>query len=118
MNCLLPEEDSMFSSSYEWPKNLVINFGYMRGIESGISLVRPTYNGITFASDFNGQIVNQMDFGETVDDGLGIMYADVPTQGVKTLYPYIGDVFGWMCVLGLVVLVLISITDRGHKKHT
>lgn len=102
--------DIMFSSSYEWPKNLVINFGYMRGIENGFSLVRPTYNGITFASDFNGRILNQMAFGDTVDDGIGIMYADVPTKGVRTLYPYIGDIFGWMCVLGFVVLVVISIS--------
>jgi apolipoprotein N-acyltransferase len=104
--------DIMFSSSYEWPQNLVINFGYMRGIENGFSLVRPTYNGITFVSDFNGKILNQMAFD---DAGGGIMYADVPTKGVKTLYPHIGDVFGWVCVAGFMGIVMGSLFMRKSK---
>jgi apolipoprotein N-acyltransferase len=104
--------DIMFSSSYEWPKNLVINFGYMRGIENGFSLVRPTYNGISFASDFNGKILNQMDFEDTEDN---IMYADVPTKGVKTLYPHIGDIFGWICVVGFLGLIVVSLIHRKKK---
>ncbi|MBD3307489.1 hypothetical protein GF339_13755 [candidate division KSB3 bacterium] len=107
--------DIMLSSSYEWPQNLVINFGYMRGIESGFSLVRPTYNGITFASDFNGRILNQMAFGDTVDDGVGIMYAEVPTQGVSTLYPHIGDIFGWICVVGFVGFIGVSLIQRNKN---
>jgi apolipoprotein N-acyltransferase len=54
--------DIMISPAYEWPGNLVINFSYMRGIENGFSLVRSTYNGITFASDFNGRVLNTMAF--------------------------------------------------------
>jgi len=104
--------DIMLSPAYEWPKNLVINYGYMRAIENGFSLVRPTYNGITFAVDFNGNILNQMDFDETED---GIMYADVPTKGVRTLYPHIGDIFGWICVLGLLGLIVFSIINRKKK---
>lgn len=105
--------DIMFSSSYEWPQNLVINFGYMRGIENGFSLVRPTYNGLTFVSDFNGRILKQMAFD---DAGDGIMYADVPTQGVRTLYPHIGDAFGWMCVAGFLGIVVVSLFMRKPKK--
>jgi len=107
--------DIMISPAYQWPKDLVINYGYMRAIENGFSLVRATYNGITFAADFNGNILNQMDFDETED---GIMYANVPTKGVRTLYPHIGDIFGWICVLGLVALIVMSIIEsRIHKKH-
>jgi apolipoprotein N-acyltransferase len=103
----------MISPAYEWPTNLVINFGYMRAIENGFSLVRPTYNGITFVADFNGNILNQMEFDKAED---GIMYADVPTKGVKTLYPYIGNVFGWLCVVGFLGLTLLTIVLSIRKR--
>jgi len=78
----------------------------MRGIENGFSVVRPTYNGISFASDFNGNVLATMEFDK---NETGIMYADVPTKGVRTLYPHIGDIFGWLCVVGFLGLILLSI---------
>ena len=105
--------DIMISPAYEWPTNLVINYGYMRAIENGFSLIRPTYNGISFAMDFNGNILSQMPFDEAGD---GIMYADVPTKGVKTLYPQIGNIFGWLCVVGLLGLIPTTIVLRIKQK--
>jgi apolipoprotein N-acyltransferase len=56
-----------------------------------------------------------MDSDETAD---GIMYADIPTRGIKTLYTTIGDVLGWLCVLGFGALIVMSIIEsRVHKKH-
>jgi apolipoprotein N-acyltransferase len=107
--------DIMISPAYEWPVNLVINYGYMRGIENGFSVVRATYNGISFASDFNGNVLATMDFDPA--EG-GIMYADVPTKGVKTLYPDIGDIFGWLCVVGALGLILLTIVLSVRKKRT
>ena len=104
----------MISPAYEWPVNLVINFGYMRAIENGYSLVRPTYNGISFASDFNGNVLATMDFDEKET---GIVYADVPTKGVKTLYPHIGDVFGWLCVVGALGLIILTIVLSVRRKR-
>jgi apolipoprotein N-acyltransferase len=106
--------DIMISPAHEWPVNLVINYGYMRGIENGFSVVRPTYNGITFASDFNGNVLAKMDFNPK--EG-GIMYADVPTKGVGTLYPHIGDVFGWLCVAGTLGLILLTIVLSFIRKR-
>ena len=98
--------DIMLSSAYEWPKGLVVHSVYMRGIEYGFSLVRPTYNGISIAQDFNGRILSQMDSDATDD---GILYADIPTQGVNTLYTEVGDLLGWGSVLGFLALVLLSV---------
>jgi apolipoprotein N-acyltransferase len=106
--------DIMISPAHEWPVNLVINYGYMRGIENGFSVVRPTYNGISFASDFNGNVLATMDFDPAES---GIMYADVPTKGVKTLYPHIGDVFGWLCVVGALGLILLTIVLTTRRKR-
>jgi apolipoprotein N-acyltransferase len=107
--------DIMLSPAYEWPKGLVIHSVYMRGIEYGFSLVRPTYNGITIAQDSNGRILAQMDSDET-DDGL--LYANVPTRGVNTLYSQVGDVLAWICVLGFLGLIVLSIVvSIGRKKR-
>jgi apolipoprotein N-acyltransferase len=105
--------DIMLSPSYEWPKGLVINSVYMRTIENGFSLVRPTQEGITVAVDFNGNILNQMD---SADPGDGIMYADVPTQGVSTIYSNIGDLLGWICVVGFLGFLPLSIILRNKQK--
>jgi hypothetical protein len=53
------------------------------------------------------------------DPGDGIMYAELPMQGVNTLYTQIGDVLGWICVVGLVGLVSLNIFLRFKlKKET
>ena len=106
--------DIILSPSYDWPKSTSPSYA-LRAIENGFSFIRPTYNGISFAEDYNGKILAQMDSDKTEN---GIMYADVPTKGVKTIYSIIGDLLGWLCVLGLGVFVVMSvIKDRVNKKH-
>jgi len=100
--------DIMFSSAYEWPKSWLPS-NIHKAIENGFSLVRPTYNGITHAQDYNGNILNQMDFDET---DTGIMYADIPTKGVKTLYPRVGKLIGWLSALGLLILIVFALKNR------
>jgi apolipoprotein N-acyltransferase len=100
--------DIMFSSSYEWPKTWLPN-NLQTPIVNGFSFVRPTYNGVTHIQDYNGKILNQMHFEETET---GIMYADVPTKGVKTLYSYVGKLIGWLSALGLLGLIVLAIKKR------
>lgn len=102
--------DIMLSPSWMAEKDLVVHSAYMRTIESGFSVLRPTYHGITFAADYNGKIFNQMDSDEPTNGG--IMYVDLPTQGVDTLYAQIGDIFGWICVCGLLGLIPFNIVLR------
>jgi apolipoprotein N-acyltransferase len=47
----------------------------------------------------------------------GIMYADVPIKGDKTIYATVGDLLGWLCVFGLLGLVLLSIVLSIRKKR-
>ena len=107
------EVDIMLNPSLDYPKSKGQQ-NSLRAIENGFSLVRPVYNGYSYAIDYNGKISAHMDSDETET---GIMYADVPTKGVKTLYSIIGDLLGWLCVLGLGVFVVMSIIGRVHKKH-
>ncbi|UCE51806.1 MAG: carbon-nitrogen hydrolase family protein [Desulfobacterales bacterium] len=106
--------DIMLSPSWMAEKDLVVHSAYMRTIESGFSVVRPTYHGITFAADYNGKILDQMDSDEPINGG--IMYADLPTQGINTLYTQIEDILGWICVVGLLGLIPLSIVLRIKQK--
>ena len=100
--------DIMLGPSYDFPKSIGPGY-WLRTIENGLSFVRSTYNGITFAADYNGNILAQMDSDETAD---GIMYVDVPTKGIRTLYPIVGDSLGWICVVGLISLIVLAIRNR------
>lgn len=105
--------DIMLSPSYDWPKSPVPWY-LLSTLENGFSFVRPTYNGFTYAADYHGNVLATMDSDETED---GIMYADVPTKGMRTIYPMIGDALGWLCVLGLGACVVMAVIGRVRKKH-
>lgn len=107
------EVDVMLSPSYDFPKSTSLLYS-LRSIENGFSFVRPVYNGISFAVDYDGRILALMDSDKTKD---GIMYANIPTKGVKTIYSIIGDLLGWLCVLGFLAFVVMSIIGRVHKKR-
>ncbi|WP_158306100.1 carbon-nitrogen hydrolase family protein [Maribacter sp. HTCC2170] len=93
--------DIMLSPSYDWPKSP--SAWYLTStIENGFSFVRPTYNGYSYAADYNGKVLAHMDSDQSVE---GIMYSDVPVKGIKVLYPVFGDVMGWLCVIVMIVLI-------------
>lgn len=81
----------------------------MRGIEYGFSIVRPSKNGISYARDPHGNVISSMDYYATNN---GIMYADVPIKGVRTLYSIIGDLFAWITLLLTVAMIIYSIFKR------
>jgi apolipoprotein N-acyltransferase len=102
----------MLNPSYDMPKSTG-PCNSLRVIENGFSLIRPVYNGFSCAMDYNGRILAYMDSDKTED---GIMYADVPTKGVKTIYSIIGDMPGWLCVLGLLGFIVVVMGDRVKAK--
>jgi apolipoprotein N-acyltransferase len=105
------EVDIMLNPSLDYPKSQGPS-NALRTIENGFSLVRPVYNGYSYAMDYNGKILAHMDSDETDD---GIMYADVPTKGVKTIYATIGNLLGWFCVVGLLGCIALTIISRKKK---
>jgi hypothetical protein len=36
------------------------------------------------------------------------MIADIPQQGIQTMYSQIGDFFAWWCLLGLFTMMWLS----------
>jgi apolipoprotein N-acyltransferase len=73
-----------------------------RAIENGVSLVRPTGNGISLAVDDLGRLrAYNADYFVT---GKHSVITTVPIKGRFTLYSRIGDSFAYLCILGLIVL--------------
>ena len=78
-----------------------------RALELGVSLVRPTMNGLSLAADYRGEVLAAMDHFTSADR---VMTASVPTRGVVTLYALAGDAFAWLaaaCFLALTMLALL-----------
>ncbi len=100
--------DLMLSPSYDFPKSVNPSY-YLRAIENGFSLVRPTYNGISYAVDYNGNILAMMDSEHSQD---GMMYADIPIKGIRTFYSRRGDWFGWTCVLSALFLASYAFSRK------
>jgi apolipoprotein N-acyltransferase len=81
-----------------------------RAIENGVSLVRPTGNGISLAVDDLGRLrAYNADYFVT---GKHSLITTVPIQGRPTLYSRIGDSFAYLCVLGLIVLLGLAVFRR------
>jgi apolipoprotein N-acyltransferase len=77
-----------------------------RAIENGFSLVRQTSRGLAIAVDYEGRVLAASDYFTTDRQA---MVAYVPTHGVRTIYDMIGDLFAWLCIVGLMVLAGVAI---------
>jgi apolipoprotein N-acyltransferase len=69
-----------------------------RAVENGASMLRAARWGLSSAVDPLGRTL------ATMDDSLAaqkVMVAQLPTKGVVTIYSRIGDLFAWLCIIGL-----------------
>ena len=101
--------DLLFAPSADWPEVAAshMRMATFRAIENGFSLVRPAYNGIAVAADYQGTVLAQVDFLAPEER---VMIAQVPTRGVPTVYAHIGDLFAWVCVALCVIVCSWMVT--------
>ncbi len=78
-------------------------------IGNGFSIIRPTFEGLSIAADYQGRVLAAMDDFTTEEV---VMIADVPMEGVTTIYSQIGDLFAWLCVVGFVAIAGWAIVRR------
>jgi len=98
--------DILFDPSYDW-KTIDPFHTYMakfRAVEQGFSMIRHTYHGLSIATDYYGRVLALMDH-YTSDESRMVSY--VPTKGITTLYSIIGDLFAWLCIAGLIWLIIV-----------
>lgn len=103
---LVPSRDWKAISPYH------THMAVFRAIENGFSMVRSAGNGLSAAVDYQGRVLSSKDFFTTDEK---IMYADVPTKGVATIYAKIGDVFAWLCIGGFAI-ILVFLGGRKRVK--
>lgn len=84
-----------------------------RAVEQGFNLVRHTSKGLSIAADHHGRVLAWMDHYTAEDRTL---VSQVPTAGTRTIYSVIGDLFAWLCLAGLAVLV-ISARRSAARTH-
>jgi apolipoprotein N-acyltransferase len=80
-----------------------------RAIEQGVNLIRQTSQGLSAAFDYQGRRLAAMDHYQTTDYA---MVSQVPTRGVRTIYSRLGDWFAWVCLVGLVLLTVLSLRKK------
>lgn len=80
-----------------------------RGIENGCSVVRQTRNGLSIMTDPRGKVISQMDHFRNTS---WVTVGQVPNKKWFSLYPVIGDLFGWLSFLGLLYFVFKTWTRK------
>jgi apolipoprotein N-acyltransferase len=86
-----------------------------RAVEQGHSVLRSTRFGLSAAITPYGEMVSQM---SSFDDNDKIMYAQLPTNGVTTLYSVIQDSFVYLCIGFLLWFMAIASRSKKESKPT
>ena len=104
--------DLMLVPAKDWKESRLMHWqmAVFRAIENGFSLVRSNGgHGLSAAADYQGRVLATTDQVTTEER---LMIADVPTEGVTTIYSRIGDLFAWLCVAGVMAVVGWAVVRR------
>jgi len=74
-----------------------------RAIENGVSVFRQSDNALSIVTDPYGRVLAAVDHFTASE---WVTVAQVPTHGVFTIYSVIGDIFGWLSILGFLAIVV------------
>lgn len=77
-----------------------------RAIENGLSIIRPTSYGISSEIDPYGRVLARTDHYANPKT---VLRAEVPVQGVRTVYAIAGDYFAYLCAIGLMNLIPLAL---------
>ncbi|MFI6179840.1 hypothetical protein ACIA8R_30145 [Nonomuraea sp. NPDC051191] len=72
----------------------------VRGVESGLSVVRAARQGFLTVSDTRGRVLAE---GRSGESGVETVFAALPQQGASTVYTSLGDWAAWSSVAMLLV---------------
>lgn len=95
----------MMTGSHDFPVGLLRNDPY-RAIENGMTHIRTTFNGISYAVDPYGRLLGEIDNGA---GSASVLLVDVPSEGVPTLYARFGDWLGWLSIASVVLFLMAAL---------
>lgn len=78
----------------------------VRGIENGISLLRPVSNAASIAADYHGKVLATADFKPA---GQTVVVSQLPVKGIRTFYGLAGDWLPWVCGIAVVLMVAVGV---------
>jgi len=101
----------MIVPSFDWKEitPLHAHMAVFRGIENGFSVLRPTGNGLSIAADACGRVIASQNSFTSKDT---VMLTDLSVKSVFTVYSVIGDALVWVCLAGLIVLIMVAVRRR------
>ena len=109
--------DVMFVPSHDWEAivNVHAEMAVFRAIENGYVLVRQAEQGKSIITDSYGRKIASMNHFTAAER---VMVAEIPTQGVSTIYGKTGDWFGALSGLGFIAITVWGIIRwRQNKKQ-
>jgi apolipoprotein N-acyltransferase len=77
----------------------------LRAIENGVPIVRPAAAGTTTAIDATGRLVGSSSFQA---EGDNVLRTEIGIGSIPSLYTRVGDAFGWLTFMLLLVLSLAA----------
>ncbi len=86
---------------------------HYRAVENGISIVRASYGSQAGAVDFQGRTLSSMPHFRVNQRSV---IAHIPVEGIQTMYPFIGDIVGWICVVLLLAITVKHLFTRNKKE--
>jgi apolipoprotein N-acyltransferase len=98
----------LIAPSLDWPTAKISHaqLATVRAVENGVSLLRPSGDGLSLAVDHQGRFLALADSFATEK---AVFLTSVPARGVTTVYALIGDSFAYLCIVGLVVLTTLAL---------
>ena len=87
----------------------------VRAVENGVSLLRPSGDGLSQAVDHQGHVLAAADSFAT---DKAVFLTSLPARGVATVYALVGDGFAYLCVLSLILLAGMAVSHpRAFRPH-
>jgi apolipoprotein N-acyltransferase len=82
-----------------------------RCVEQGLSMARCANTGISAVIDARGRIVAGLEARRD-----GVVVAEVALGGVATPYRAVGEVWGWVCLVGALGMVFVGVRRGGRAE--
>ncbi|MEN1727648.1 MAG: nitrilase-related carbon-nitrogen hydrolase [Pseudomonadota bacterium] len=101
------DADVLIAPSNDWieVRETHLRMHALRAVEQGVTLFRPTKDGISATVDPYGRVLARLD---TETSPAKVLVTNLPTEGVATIYSRIGDSFSWLSsalFFGLLILI-------------
>jgi apolipoprotein N-acyltransferase len=100
--------DLLLTPASDWKtiKHLHFQMAVFRAVENGVSMVRATKSGLSGAVDAFGRTLAVTDH---FSPGAQIMIVQVTLRHVSTIYARVGDLFAWLCVASLLIMIAVAL---------